>query len=34
VVSAAIMFIGLIATILLIRVTREDLSGVDPMPVG
>ncbi|HEX3490210.1 MAG TPA: MFS transporter [Streptosporangiaceae bacterium] len=34
VVSAAIMFIALIATIILIRVTREDLSGVDPMAVG
>jgi hypothetical protein len=34
VVSAGIMFIGLIATIILIRVTREDLAGVEPMPVG
>jgi hypothetical protein len=34
VVSAAIMFLALIAAIILIRVTREDLAGVDPMAVG
>jgi len=33
-VSAAIMFIALIATVVMIRVTREDLSGIDPMAVG
>ncbi len=33
-VSAVIMALALVATIALIRVTREDLSGVDPMPVG
>jgi EmrB/QacA subfamily drug resistance transporter len=34
VVSAIIMALALVATIALIRVTREDLSGVDPMPMG
>ena len=33
-VSAAIMFIALIASLILIRVTREDLAGIDPMPLG
>jgi EmrB/QacA subfamily drug resistance transporter len=33
-VSAAIMFIALIATFIMIRVTREDLSGIDPMAIG
>jgi EmrB/QacA subfamily drug resistance transporter len=32
VVSALIMFIALIVTIAMIRVTREDLAGVQPMP--
>jgi EmrB/QacA subfamily drug resistance transporter len=32
VVSAAIMFIALVVTIAMIRVTREDLAGVQPMP--
>jgi EmrB/QacA subfamily drug resistance transporter len=34
VVSAAIMLIALVVTIALVRVTREDLSGVDPMMAG
>ena len=32
-VSAGIMLIALIVTIAMIRVTREDLAGVQPMPV-
>jgi hypothetical protein len=31
-VSAGIALIGLIVTIVAIRVTREDLAGVQPMP--
>jgi EmrB/QacA subfamily drug resistance transporter len=33
-VSAAIALLALIVTIAMIRVTREDLAGVQPMPVG
>jgi EmrB/QacA subfamily drug resistance transporter len=32
VVSAGIMLLALVATIVMIRVTREDLAGVQPMP--
>jgi EmrB/QacA subfamily drug resistance transporter len=32
-VSAGIMLLALIVTIAMIRVTREDLAGIDPMPV-
>ncbi len=31
-VSALIAFIGLIIVLAMIRVTREDLAGVQPMP--
>jgi hypothetical protein len=32
-VSAGIMLVALVVILIMVRVTREDLAGVQPMPV-